>query len=100
MFDSDSWIGWVLKGVFKACKRFFCWLLIWCLDICKDLANVVMSWVPADSTFFTSAVNTVAALDAWVPLGTVCSCAATYFGFIAAIAAFRFIKSFIPTLGG
>lgn len=111
--ESDSWwdnlnpMKWIKSlttGVFQGMKRFLCWVILKGLTWAQTFAGFLLSYVPdasSQSGSFLATLGTAASkVDSWVPVSTLFWCISTYLMTCAAIAAIRFVKSWIPTLGG
>lgn len=102
-FDSLNpvkWVNYLIKGAFKGVKRFFCWLLLQCLGWCDSFLGYLLSFLPSPPAWTADIVNWYGMLNAWFPIDAVIWCSMSYFTYLAVIASYRFIKSWIPTIGG
>lgn len=111
--ESDSWwdnlnpMKWIKSlttGVFQGVKRFFCWVILKGLTWAETFANFLLSLLPdlsSQTSGYLATIGSAASkVDSWVPVSTLFACISTYLMVCAAIAAIRFVKSWIPTLGG
>lgn len=95
-----KWVNYIVKGAFKAIKRFMCWIIVEALDWCSQFVGFFLNQVPDPPDYVSDLVSWFGLINTWVPVNTFLWCAFTYYGVCAAIAGVRFVKSFIPTLGG
>ncbi|WP_437192679.1 hypothetical protein [Planctomicrobium sp. SH527] len=107
--EEESWTDWLnpkkwldtfIKSVFKGVKRFFCWVILQGLDWATSLAQILAGFLPTMPDVFVQLAPWFAQVNAWIPIDTFLWCFVTYLTVCASIAALRFVKSWIPTLGG
>ena len=107
--EEDSWTDWLnpkkwlqtlIKSVYRGAKRFFCWVVLEGLEWAESLASSFAAYLPTIPNVFVDLAPWFAQVNAWIPVDTFLWCFVTYVTVCASIAALRFVKSWIPTLGG
>lgn len=95
-----KWVNYLLKGVYRGVRRFVCWFFDIVFGWLSDTIALFAGYIPDMPHALTPVWQAYNAVNKWFPLDDLLWCAFTYFSFCAVIAGIRFVKSWIPTLGG
>lgn len=95
-----KWVAYIIKGAYKGIRRFFCWVVVTCFGWADAALDSLLGFVPQPPEYMSVLLDWYGVINAWVPVDAFLWCAFSYYSFIAVIASVRFIKSWIPTLGG
>lgn len=88
----------LVKPIEKALKNFFCWLVLWFMDLLQDIYDVLEPYLPDLSQVpgGTELIQFLGMADNFVPVGAIISSTAgvlTCFVFVMTI---RLIRRFLP----
>lgn len=95
-----KWVQYLLKGVYRGIRRFVCWFFDLVFGWLEDVLSLFLGYIPDLPGGLGPVWSFFNVVNHWFPLDELLWCAFTYYSFCAVIASIRFIKSWIPTLGG
>jgi len=98
--NPKKWVDYIIKGCYRAIKRFICWMVLEALGWSSQFVNFLLSYVPEPPDYISDLLGWFGLINAWVPVDTFLWCAFTYYSVCAAIAGVRFVKSWLPTVSG
>ena len=95
-----NWVKYLADGAYKGIKRLLCWFVDQGLQWMQVAVDFVLGFFPDIPPELGVAVDWLGFIVFYFPVKDVLWCTFTYLMLCGVIAGFRFVKSFIPTLGG